>query len=106
MFSRLFASQDIAALLADRHFSLSKFLLAMSLSASWQIAYGPYVADYSRYLPRNTSSLRIFAAVGLGSIVGSQVSMTFGVFAAALSGSQFEHHEVAYIVGLGSTGTV
>ena len=104
MFSRLFANHDIAALLALRHFSLNQFLLATSLSASWQIAYGPYVADYSRYLPRETSTLGVFAAVGLGSVIGSQISMTFGVFAAALSGSQFEHHEVAYIVGLGSTG--
>jgi NCS1 family nucleobase:cation symporter-1 len=106
MFSRLFASHDVAALLGMRHFSLSTFLLAMSLSASWQIAYGPYVADYSRYLPRSTSGPAVFAAVGLGSVLGSQISMTFGVFAAALSGKQFEHHEVAYIVGLGSTGTV
>ena len=106
MFSRLFASHDIAALLAERHFSLSKFLLAMSLSASWQIAYGPYVADYSRYLPRATSVARVFTAVGLGSVIGSQISMTFGVLAAALAGKQFEHHEVAYIVSLGSTGAV
>lgn len=106
MFSRLLASHDMAALLSLRHFSLDKFLLAMSLSASWQIAYGPYVADYSRYLPRDTSVPRIFAAVGLGSVVGAQISMTFGVFAAALGGRQFEHHEVAYIVGLGATGTV
>ena len=106
MFSRLFASHDIAALLAERHFSLSKFLLAMSLSASWQIAYGPYVADYSRYLPRDTSVARVFTAVGLGSVIGSQISMTFGVLAAALAGKQFEHHEVAYIVSLGSTGAV
>jgi NCS1 family nucleobase:cation symporter-1 len=93
-------------LLAERHFSLSKFLLAMSLSASWQIAYGPYVADYSRYLPRDTSVARVFTAVGLGSVIGSQISMTFGVLAAALAGTQFEHHEVAYIVSLGSTGAV
>jgi len=106
MFSRLFATHDIAALLAERHFSLSQFLLTMSLSASWQIAYGPYVADYSRYLPRATSVLRVFTGVGLGSVIGSQVSMTFGVFAAALAGKQFEHHEVAYIVSLGSTGVV
>jgi nucleobase:cation symporter-1, NCS1 family len=106
MFSRMFASNDIAALLAERHFSLSKFLLAMSLSASWQIAYGPYVADYSRYLPRDTSVARVFTAVGLGSVIGSQISMTFGVLAAALAGKQFEHHEVAYIVSLGSTGAV
>jgi NCS1 family nucleobase:cation symporter-1 len=32
--------------------------------------------------------------------------MTFGVLAAALAGKQFEHHEVAYIVGLGSAGVV
>jgi NCS1 family nucleobase:cation symporter-1 len=106
MFSRLFAHHDISTLLAERHFSLSKFLLAMSLSASWQIAYGPYVADYSRYLPRDTSVARVFAAVGLGSVIGSQISMTFGVIAAALAGKQFEHHEVAYIVSLGSTGAV
>jgi NCS1 family nucleobase:cation symporter-1 len=104
MFGRLFASHDVAALLAQRHFSLSQFLLAMSLSASWQIAYGPYVADYSRYLPRDTPVLRVFTAVGLGSVIGSQISMTFGVLAATLAGRQFEHHEVAYIVGLGSTG--
>jgi len=106
MFSRLLASQDVAALLARRHFSLSQFLLAMSLSASWQIAYGPYVADYSRYLPRATSAARVFVAVGLGSVIGSQISMTFGVLAAALAGKQFEHHEVAYIVGLGSSGVL
>ena len=41
MFSRLFATHDVRALLAERHFSLSQFLLAMSLSASWQIAFGP-----------------------------------------------------------------
>jgi nucleobase:cation symporter-1, NCS1 family len=104
MFSRLIASHDMAALLAERHFSLSKFLLAMSLSASWQIAYGPYVADYSRYLPRDTSVARVFTAVGLGSVIGSQISMTFGVLAAALAGKQFEHNEVAFIVSLGSTG--
>ncbi len=104
MFSRLLASHDLAALLGVRHFSLNQFLLGMSLSASWQIAYGPYVADYSRYLPRTTRGPAIFAAVGSGSVLGSQIAMTFGVFAAALSGKAFEHHEVAYIVGLGSTG--
>jgi nucleobase:cation symporter-1, NCS1 family len=104
MFSRLLAAHDVAALLAERHFSLSKFLLAMSLSASWQIAYGPYVADYSRYMPRDTPVAGVFAAVGLGSVIGSQISMTFGVLAAALAGDRFEHHEVAYIVSLGSTG--
>jgi nucleobase:cation symporter-1, NCS1 family len=106
MFARLFAQHDIGALLANRHFSMANFLLAMSLSASWQIAFGPYVADYSRYLPRSTSSARTFLAVGLGSVIGAQAAMIFGVFAAALAGQAFAHHEVGYIVGLGASGGV
>lgn len=104
LFGRLLATHDVGALLAIRHFTLANFLLAMSLSASWQIAYGPYVADYSRYLPRRTSALRTFWAVWLGSVIGSQASMTFGVFAAALAGHAFAGHEVAFVVGLGGSG--
>jgi NCS1 family nucleobase:cation symporter-1 len=44
--------------------------------------------------------------VGLGSVLGAQASMVFGVFAAALAGSQFAHHEVSFIVSLGGTGIV
>jgi nucleobase:cation symporter-1, NCS1 family len=106
MFARLFAQHDIGALLGNRHFSIASFLLSMSLSASWQIAFGPYVADYSRYLPRSTSSVRTFFAVGLGSVIGAQAAMIFGVFAAALAGNAFAHHEVAYIVGLGASGGI
>lgn len=104
LFARLCGEHSVPALLGNRHFSLANFLLAISLSASWQIAYGPYVADYSRYLPRTTRAGATFWAVGLGSVIGSQASMTFGVFAAALAGKQFSGHEVAYVVGLGATG--
>ncbi len=106
MFAQLFAHHDVGALLANRHFSIASFLLSMSLSASWQIAFGPYVADYSRYLPRSTSPVKTFLAVGLGSVIGAQAAMVFGVFAAALAGHAFAHHEVAYIVGLGASGAV
>ncbi|MBD1551644.1 purine-cytosine permease family protein [Pseudomonas typographi] len=106
LFYALLAGNDVGALLGNKHFSLSSFLLAMSLSASWQIAFGPYVADYSRYLPSNTSAPATFWAVGLGSVIGAQASMVFGVFAAALAGKQFAHHEVSFIVGLGGTGIV
>jgi nucleobase:cation symporter-1, NCS1 family len=104
MFARLLSGHDIGALLAIRAFTLPNFLLAVSLSASWQIAYGPYVADYSRYLPRTTSPRRTFWAVGLGSVLGAQASMVFGVFAAALAGQQFAGHEVRFIVSLGASG--
>jgi len=106
LFGALLAGNDVGALLGNKHFSLSSFLLAISLSASWQIAFGPYVADYSRYLPRSTSASKTFWAVGLGAVIGAQVSMVFGVFAAALAGKNFAHHEVSFIVGLGGTGAV
>ncbi|MCO7516511.1 cytosine permease [Pseudomonas guariconensis] len=106
LFVRLLSVSDIVTLLDNRHFSWSTFLLAISLSASWQIAFGPYVADYSRYLPSATSPLRTFLAVGLGSVLGSQTSMMLGVFAAALAGDAFSGHEVSYIVGLGASGVM
>ncbi len=106
LFVRLLSINDIATLLENRHFSWNTFLLAVSLSASWQIAFGPYVADYSRYLPSATSPLRTFLAVGLGSVLGSQTSMVLGVFAAALAGGAFSGNEVNYIVSLGASGMI
>ncbi len=106
LFYRLLSVHDISELLGNRHFSIASFLLAISLSASWQIAFGPYVADYSRYLPRKTSAWKTFLAVGLGSVIGTQISMVFGVFVAALAGDQFAGHEVSYIVGMGASGVV
>ncbi|WJN60396.1 cytosine permease [Pseudomonas sp. SO81] len=106
LFARLMTISDVGALLQIRHFSWSSFLLAVSLAASWQIAYGPYVADYSRYLPSSSSSLKTFLAVGAGSVLGAQVAMVLGVLAAALANGQFAGREVAYIVGLGSTGAI
>ncbi|AVG41886.1 purine-cytosine permease family protein [Achromobacter insolitus] len=106
LFSRVITVGDVGKLLQIRHFTWSSFLLAVSLSASWQIAYGPYVADYSRYLPSRTSSLKTFLAVGLGSVLGAQIAMVLGVLAAAMAAGQFAGREVAYIVGLGGTGTM
>ncbi|MGE7960641.1 purine-cytosine permease family protein [Pseudomonas sp. NPDC089530] len=104
LFSRLMSQTDIGALLQIRHFSWNSFLLAVSLAASWQIAFGPYVADYSRYLPSKTSSVKTFLAAGAGSVIGAQVAMILGVFAAAMANGQFAGREVAYIVGLGGSG--
>jgi len=103
---RLLDRADVSALLHDAHFSLPLFLLAMSLSASWQLAFGPYVADYSRYLPRTTSAKATFWWTLSGSALGSQWSMTFGVLVAATAGAKFLDSQVGYVVALGGTGLV
>ncbi|GLW17761.1 cytosine permease [Streptomyces sp. NBRC 13847] len=101
---RLLQRADLGALLADHHFGLPVFLLAVSLSASWQLAFGPYVADYSRYLPRHTSARATFWWTLSGSALGAQWSMTFGALAAAAAPAAFVGHEVGYVVGLGGAG--
>ncbi|WP_274915356.1 purine-cytosine permease family protein [Streptomyces sp. WZ-12] len=103
---RLWQRADLAALLHDHRFGLPVFLLAISLSASWQLAFGPYVADYSRYLPRHTSTRATFWWTLGGSVLGAQWSMTFGALAAAAAPAAFVGHEVGYLVGLGGTGLI
>ena len=98
--------QPLADLVIVQPFRWSTFLTAVGLSASWQITFGPYVADYSRYLPRDTSSRKVFFAVGSGSVIGAQIAMTVGVLAAAMSQGKLVGHEVDYIVSLGGTGAV
>jgi nucleobase:cation symporter-1, NCS1 family len=41
-------------------FALTPFMAIVSIVAAYQISYGPYVADYSRYLPESTSSSQAF----------------------------------------------
>lgn len=47
---------------------LPLFLLAVSMVATWQLAYAPYVADYSRYLPITTPTAHTFWYSYAGSI--------------------------------------
>lgn len=103
LFASLLWNVPLAGLMHDSRFSLPMFLLAVSLSSSWQIAFCPYVSDYSRYLPQNTSGRGTFLAVFCGTVLGSQASMTLGVLTAAVAGSAFSGHEVSYIVGLGKS---
>lgn len=84
---RLVLEYDVLDVLHPSDFDLTAFLLAISLAAGWQLTFGPYVADYSRYLPRDTKETTTFHATLWGSVLGSQWSMTFGALLAALSAS-------------------
>ena len=47
-------------------FSLAGFLAMFAVAASYNITYAPYVSDYSRYLPKATSSSLIIKYVFIG----------------------------------------
>ncbi|WP_166359529.1 purine-cytosine permease family protein [Pseudomonas akapageensis] len=59
-------------------FSLSKFLVAVSIAVTWQLSYAPYVADYSRYLPTDTPMSRVFWYSYAGTVSGGAWMMILG----------------------------
>jgi Purine-cytosine permease and related proteins len=83
-FGRL-ADLPAAPVAATAAVSIPMLLIAISIFATWQVTYGPYVADYSRYMPRTTSSRAIFWNTYLGSVLGSAWAMIVGVLLAVLN---------------------
>lgn len=58
------------------------FSLTLAQAASWSFSYGPYVADYSRYLPPDVSQAKTFWSTALGCFLGSTLIMVFGAYLA------------------------
>jgi NCS1 family nucleobase:cation symporter-1 len=59
-------------------FNLAGFLGTISTAALWQIAYAPYVSDYSRYMPQDTGVKSAFWASYWGCTLGSVLPMILG----------------------------
>src|SRR6202035_873252 len=55
--------------------SASGFLTRVSTAALWQIAYAPYVSDYSRYMPRDTGVRTAFWATYWDCTLGYDLPM-------------------------------
>jgi NCS1 family nucleobase:cation symporter-1 len=63
----------------DRNaFNVPGWLGVISAAALWQIAYAPYVSDYSRYMPRETGVRPAFWASYWGCTLGSFLPMVLG----------------------------
>lgn len=105
-----FVKFPVASLFGVKPFELTTFLLAISLSAGWQLTFGPYVADYSRYLPRSTPQSATFWNTFLGTVIGTQWAMTLGVIISAASltgyGGNFLKNQVGYLGELAGIGII
>ena len=99
---------DISQVLFTKPFEISTFLISVSVAAGWQLTFGPYVADYSRYLPEDTSAKRTFWYTFAGSTLGAQWAMTLGALAGGLSaaglGGSFLKNQVGYMGDLAGGG--
>lgn len=70
--------------------SLNGFLGMVSVGALWQIAYAPYVSDYSRYMPAGSGVRPTFWASYWGCVLGSALPMLLG----ALLGLSVAHGSI------------
>ncbi|MBY8857217.1 cytosine permease [Nocardia sp. CA2R105] len=80
------------------HFTWPLFLAAVAIAATWQLTYAPYVADYSRYLPANTSVRTSFWYTYLGTVLASMWMFAFGATATAVASDAFDGGSVDFIV--------
>ena len=86
-------------------FKLGLFLMGVSIPASWQACYAPYVADYSRYLPKETKTSHTFWATYLGAAIGASWIMILGCYlAAALPG--FYDNQMGTVASLVPLSTI
>jgi nucleobase:cation symporter-1, NCS1 family len=67
-----------ADFLTRNTFNWAGFLGTVSTAALWQIAYAPYVSDYSRYMPKSTGVRPAFWASYWGCTLGSLLPMILG----------------------------
>ena len=68
--------------------SAGLFFAGVALLVIDLLSWGPFVSDYTRYLPANTSGRRLFWAIYGGNVLGTIVACTVGAYLAALLPSE------------------
>ena len=60
------------------------FIAGVALLVIDLLSYGPFVSDYSRYLPRNSSARQLFTATWAGNVVATAACCVLGAYITAL----------------------
>jgi purine-cytosine permease-like protein len=71
----------------NAHFGWPAFLAQLAAATSFNLSAAPYVSDYSRYLPRNTSRLVLIANVFGGSAISGIWLVALGAWLATRMGA-------------------
>ena len=64
-------------------FNFEGFFAMLAIGVVWQLAYAPYVSDYTRYLPKKTGPKTAFWSTYLGLVLSSVFVMSLGVLLGA-----------------------
>lgn len=68
------------AVQSDLGFTVAGFFGMLAIGVTWQLAYAPYVSDYSRYMPQEGGARQAFWATYLGLVIGTVLVMILGAF--------------------------
>jgi nucleobase:cation symporter-1, NCS1 family len=63
-------------------FNWVAFITQFAIGASYNISYAPYVSDYSRYLPKHTSRVKLISAIFLGASLSGAWMIGLGAWLA------------------------
>ena len=59
-------------------FNTAGFFGMLAIGVTWQLAYAPYVSDYSRYMPKEGGAKQAFWATYVGLVLGTVLVMGLG----------------------------
>lgn len=79
--------------------SVGTFILGVAIAATNQITWSPYVSDYSRYLPEDTSVRRAVWYTAMGAAIGGAFSMVLGALAGFLALNAVNANTAGYLSG-------
>jgi NCS1 family nucleobase:cation symporter-1 len=80
----IFSNPHFGSAAGHSSFSFAGFTLTASAAFGYAAGWNPYAADYSRYLPKATSTRKIALAAGLGNFVSCTILMAAGAAAALI----------------------
>jgi NCS1 family nucleobase:cation symporter-1 len=73
------------------HPPLALFVAAAALLVIDMLSFGPFVSDYTRYLPENTSPRKLFWAIYGGNVLAASAACAVGAYLVALIPSASEN---------------
>lgn len=82
----------------DRPFVFATFMAVLTQATAWSLTFGPYVADYSRYLRPDVPTASTFWYTAMGNFLGAALIMSFGAYTAA------NYSQIAADPGVGIAG--
>lgn len=80
----------------------STWVLSALTVASIPISYGPFIGDWSRYVPATTSNRLLMLTTGCGAFIGMTLVCLFGAFTASV----FRDPSTDYVLGLSQAAPV